>query len=97
MAMRTAVRAHALHADEALLIGLAGLVLVTGLTLGGGTPLAYLVGALPVVLDVTWSRPVYGFAFLLGVVLLTEGAACSPGPDPRATAGGSSAAASESP
>jgi len=72
MAMRTAVRAHALHADEALLIGLTGLVLVTGLTLGGGTPLAYLVVALPVVLGVTWSRPVYGFAFLLGVVLLTE-------------------------
>jgi hypothetical protein len=70
--MRIAVRTSTLHGDETLLIGLTGLVLVAGLTLGGGTRLAYLVVALPVVLGVTWSRPAYGFALLLSVVLLTE-------------------------
>lgn len=70
--MRAAVHVATLRPDETLLIGLTGLVLVTGLTLGGGTPLSYLVVALPIVLGLSWWRPVYGFALLLGLVLLTE-------------------------
>jgi hypothetical protein len=58
--------------EEAALIGLTGLLLVAGLTVGGHTPLAYLVIALPVVIGVSWVRPVYGFALLLGTALLTE-------------------------
>ena len=70
--MRSAVRPAPVGADEALLIGLTGLVMVAGLTVGGDSGLAYLVVALPVVLGISWWRPVYGFAMLLGLVLLTE-------------------------
>jgi O-antigen ligase len=70
--MRSAVRPAPIGADEALLIGLTGLVIVAGLTIGGDSGLAYLVVALPVVLGLSWWRPVYGFAMLLGLVLLTE-------------------------
>ena len=70
--MRTTARVATIRPDETLLIGLTALVLVTGLTLGGGTPLSYVVVALPLVLGLTWWRPVYGFALLLGLVLLTE-------------------------
>jgi hypothetical protein len=70
--MRSAVRIATVRPDEALLIGMTGLVMVAGLTLGGGSSLAYLVVALPVVLGLSWWRPVYGFALLLGLVLLTE-------------------------
>ncbi len=70
--MRAAVSAVGVRPDEALLIGLTGLVLVAGLTIGGQTPLAYLVLALPIVAGVTWWRPVYGFALLLGLALITE-------------------------
>jgi O-antigen ligase len=58
--------------DEALLIGLTGLVLVAGLTIGSEGGLAYLVVALPIVLGLSWWRPLYGYALLLGLVLLTE-------------------------
>ena len=72
LAMRTAVRSVPVGPDEALLIGVTGLVLVAGLTIGGDSGLAYLVVALPIVLGISWWRPVYGFALLLGLVLLTE-------------------------
>ncbi len=70
--MRAAISAVCVRPDEAFLIGLTGLFLVTGLTLGGQTPAAYLVIALPIVVGVTWWRPVYGFALLLGLALITE-------------------------
>jgi hypothetical protein len=72
IAMRTTARVVAVRPDETLLIGLTGLVVIMGLTLGGGTPLSYVVVALPIVLGLTWWRPVYGFTLLLGLVLLTE-------------------------
>jgi O-antigen ligase len=63
-----------LHArlDEAFLVGLTGLLLIAGLTIGGQSPLAYFVVAVPIVVGVSWWRPVYGFALLLGLVFLTE-------------------------
>ena len=70
--MRSAARTAAVRPDEALLIGLTGLVLVAGLTVGSEGGLAYLVVALPIVLGISWWRPLYGYALLLGLVLLTE-------------------------
>jgi hypothetical protein len=70
--MHAAASAPRVRSDEALLIGLTGLLLIAGLTVGGHTALAYLVIALPVVIGVSWYRPLYGFALLLGATLLTE-------------------------
>ncbi len=74
--MRVAVRPapvrSSVRSEEAVLVGLTALCLMAGLTLGGETPVAYLVVALPIVVGVAWWRPVYGFAMLLGLVLLTE-------------------------
>jgi hypothetical protein len=68
-AISAAVRARA---DEAVLVALTGALLVAGLTLGAGSAIAYLVGALPMVIAVVWWRPLYGFVALLGLVLVTE-------------------------
>jgi hypothetical protein len=70
--MRSAVSVPTVRSDEALIIGATGLALVAGLTLGGHSALAYLVVALPVVVGVSWRRPAYGFALLLGLAFLTE-------------------------
>jgi hypothetical protein len=70
--MSSVTAAPRFRSDEALVIGLTGLLLIAGLTVGIHTPLAYLVMALPVVIGVSWYRPVYGFALLLGTTLLTE-------------------------
>lgn len=70
--MRAAVSSLGVRPDEGFLIGLTGLLLVAGFTIGGHTPLAYVVVALPVVVGVTWWRPVYGFGLLLGLTLVTE-------------------------
>jgi O-antigen ligase/polysaccharide polymerase Wzy-like membrane protein len=70
--MRAMAAPSSVRPDEALLIGLTGLVLVAGFTVGGHTSLAYAVMAVPVVVGVTWWRPLYGFALLLGLALVTE-------------------------
>jgi hypothetical protein len=70
--MRVAIPASRVRPEEAFLIGGTGLLLVVGLTLGADTPLAYFVVAVPIVLGLSWWRPVYGFALLLGLTLLTE-------------------------
>jgi hypothetical protein len=58
--------------DESILIGLAGLLVVVGLTLGGDTQLAYLAVGVPLVVGLAWWRPAYGMALLIGTVLLSE-------------------------
>jgi O-antigen ligase len=70
--LRLALRRARLSPPECLLIGLTALVLIAGLTLGAGTPVAYAVVVLPAVVALTWWRPAYGFALLLGLVLVTE-------------------------
>src|SRR5262249_47064768 len=70
--MRTAISASRVGADEALLIGATGLLLILALTVEGESAIAYLVMAIPIVVGLTWWRPVYGFALLLGLAMLTE-------------------------
>jgi O-antigen ligase len=70
--MRTAISASRLGADEALLIGATGILMILALTVEGESALAYLVMAIPIVVGLSWWRPVYGFALLLGLAMLTE-------------------------
>jgi hypothetical protein len=67
-----------------LLAGAGGLVLVAGIAFGAGTPLPYLVALAPAVVAISWFRPVWGLALLLGVVLLVEqyGELLAPGVEP---------------
>src|SRR5437762_3577088 len=54
------------------LAGLSGLLIVVAVTTGPDTLLPYLAAVVPIVIGVTWWRPVWGFAGLLGLVLLSE-------------------------
>src|SRR5439155_3348173 len=54
------------------LAGLSGLLVVVAVTTDPRTPLPYLMAVGPVVVGLTWWRPVWGFAGLLGLVLISE-------------------------
>ncbi|PYM53235.1 MAG: hypothetical protein DMD79_26770, partial [Candidatus Rokuibacteriota bacterium] len=54
------------------LAGLSGLLVVVAVTTDPRTPLPYLVAVGPLVVGLTWWRPVWGFAGLLGLVLISE-------------------------
>ncbi|HEV8307171.1 MAG TPA: O-antigen ligase family protein [Methylomirabilota bacterium] len=70
--MRSAGSLVRVRPEELLLIGLTGVLVVAGLTLGGEGRLAYIALSIPIVVGLSWWRPLYGFAALLGLVLLVE-------------------------
>jgi len=58
--------------EEALLVGLVGLPCVAALTIGNRAPMAFFVLAVPLVACISWWRPAYGFALLLGMASLID-------------------------
>lgn len=57
---------------ELVLVALGGVLVAGAITLDLKGPLPYLILAVPVVLAALWAEPAYGYAALVGLVLLTE-------------------------
>jgi len=57
---------------DLVLVALGGLLVAGAIVLDLKGPLPYLIVAVPVVLAALWAQPAYGYAALVGLVLLTE-------------------------
>jgi O-antigen ligase len=70
--MMSAARVSWLSPELLLLAGLTAVLVITGVTIGPDVPAVYFAVAIPVLIAFVWRQPVWAFAGLLGIVLVSD-------------------------